>query len=77
MYTGLKTDLDHFRDNWFPDIFNRTSFCSIEDSKKKDIYSNAHSRVNSLLSSGSFWEIDSERAKEIDKVVKSADRNLR
>ncbi|TFG59688.1 MAG: hypothetical protein E4H36_13335 [Spirochaetales bacterium] len=75
-YIAEDHTLEHFRENWFPDIFDRTSYVSIEETGKKDIYENAHSRASRLLSSGSFWELDAERAGEIDKVVRAAEQVL-
>ena len=51
-------------------------FQGFEESKKRDLYHNAHDRVKSLLASGEFWEIDENSAKEIDVIVKNAEKVL-
>lgn len=75
-YISEEHTLKHFKENWFPEIFDRTSFTSFEDCKKADLYNNAHMKVERLLSSGDFWEIDKERSKDIDEVVTKAQKVL-
>ena len=60
------------KNNWFPQIMDRTTFFSFEESEKKNIYIRGHERVEKLLLSGDFWEIDRDGAKEIDAVVEKA-----
>ena len=71
-YIAEDHTLRHFKNNWFPRIMDRTSFLSFEESEKKNIYTRGHEKVKNLLLQGDFWEIDSDRAKEIDAVVKKA-----
>jgi len=71
-YIAEDHTLHHFKENWFSQIFDRTSFTSFDQSRGRDIYNNAHERVKELLLSGEFWEIDGDRVKEIDAVVKKA-----
>jgi trimethylamine--corrinoid protein Co-methyltransferase len=68
--------LNHFRENWFPQILDNTSVTSIDESRKRDMYQNAHERVKKLRSSQGYWEIDRGRAREIDRVVKRAEKVL-
>ncbi len=68
--------LEHFRENWFPQIMDRTGYTSIKQSKQKDMYSAAHEKVREMINSGDFWEIDDSRAKEIDAVVDKAQKYL-
>jgi len=75
-YISEDHTLLHFRENWFPQILDRTSFKSIEENKDRDIYNNAHQRVSQLLSSNDFYEIDGDRAKEIDSIIKKAEKTL-
>ena len=51
-------------------------FDKFEESKKMDIYNNAHSRIEKILSSKDYWEIDRDRAKEIDDVINKAQEIL-
>jgi trimethylamine--corrinoid protein Co-methyltransferase len=66
----------HFRENWFPQIFDRTHFLSFSESEKSDVYRSAHDRRGRMLGAGGFWEIDDARAREIDSVVRTAERVL-
>ena len=75
-YLPEEHTLLHFRENWFPQTFDRTSFTSFEESRNRDIYNNAHERVKRLLASKEFWEIDGDRSKEIDAIVKNAEKVL-
>jgi trimethylamine--corrinoid protein Co-methyltransferase len=75
-YISEDHTLHHFRDNWFPQIIDRTSFESIKENGDKDIYKNAHHRMTELLSSGDFYEIDGDRSREIDTIVRRAEKIL-
>ena len=68
--------LKHFRENWFPALFDRSGFRSIEESKSKDIYANARNRVVGMLSGKEFWSVDSAAAHEIDRIVAGAEKAL-
>jgi trimethylamine--corrinoid protein Co-methyltransferase len=68
--------MEHFRENWLPEIFDRTHFAGAEPGKARDLYESAHRKVRDSLASGGFWQIDRERAREIDRVVEKAKRVL-
>ncbi len=68
--------LEHFRDNWFPHIFDRSSFISMEQSRRQDVYDRAHAMVEKLLGDGQFWEIERDMAREIDAIVEKAESVL-
>ena len=69
--------LEHFRDNWLPELFDRSHFAGVGPGDVKDVYENAHRKVRESLSAREFWEIDRDRARAIDEVVKKAKRVLR
>jgi trimethylamine--corrinoid protein Co-methyltransferase len=75
-YIAEDHTLAHFKENWFPGLFDRTSFVSLEESKTKDVYAKAHQRVRTLLSAGDFWKIEPEKAREIDRIVEKASEIL-
>jgi trimethylamine---corrinoid protein Co-methyltransferase len=68
--------LEHFRDNWLPELFDRTHFAGVGAGDVRDVYDTAHRRVRELLSAREFWQIDPDRAREIDRVVEKAKRVL-
>jgi trimethylamine--corrinoid protein Co-methyltransferase len=68
--------LKHFRENWFPQLMDRTSVTSIDESYKRDIYQSAHDQVKKLLASQDYWKIDRDKARDIDEVVHRADKVL-
>lgn len=68
--------LQHFRENWLPQIWDRSGFTSIEDSRAKDLYHRAHEQLTQLMSSGEHWHIDREKEKEIDAIVDKAEAML-
>jgi len=68
--------LDHFRELWNPLLFDRTSFRTLEESRARDLYARAHERCELLLGAGPFWEIESEKAREIAAIVRRADAVL-
>ena len=65
-----------FRDNWLPQILDRSHFVSFAQSEKEDIYRSAHNRREQLMKSAAFWEIERDRARAIDEVVRKAERVL-
>ncbi len=64
--------LGNFRENWFPKLMDRTAFKDLKQSADNDIYLRAHSEVNRTLSSDSFYEIEEDKGREIDNIVKKA-----
>jgi trimethylamine---corrinoid protein Co-methyltransferase len=75
-YLGEEHTAAHFRENWIPQIMDRTPFLSFPESRRVDIAASAHERAVRLLRGGDFWEIDPARAREIDRVVQAAERAL-
>ena len=73
---GEEHTFAHFRENWFPWIMDRSSFASIEKNKQEDIYNRAHNKVQELLSGDGFWELEPEKQRAIDEVVKKAETIL-
>ena len=75
-YVAEDHTLLHFRDNWLPNIFDRTSFVSVDESRTKDLYARARESLDTILSRKEFWEIDAPRARAIDEVVEKAELAL-
>ena len=75
-YVAEEHTLLHFRDNWLPGIFDRTSFVSVDESRARDLYASARGVLDSISSRGGFWEIDAQKARAIDEVVEKAGREL-
>lgn len=73
---GERHTFEHFRENWFPSIMDRTAFATIEENSRQEIYGKAHAKVTELLSGDDFWHIEPEKEKEIDAIVKKADKIL-
>ena len=55
---------------WFPEIFERSLF------EKEDVMNKARQRWKSVLESSQPYRIEREKAKEIDRIVKSAEEYL-
>lgn len=68
--------LDNFRNNWFPNLFDRTAFKDLRQSADNDIYLRAHDQVNKMLALDSFYELEKDKANEIDNIVKKAKKIL-
>ncbi|MBN1836746.1 MAG: trimethylamine methyltransferase family protein, partial [Spirochaetales bacterium] len=75
-YVEQEHTLAHFRERWLPQLFDRSSFVSLEDSRARDLYAAARSRLGELYSAGDYWELEPERQREIDRVVRSAEKTL-
>ena len=73
---GEQHTYEHFRENWFPSIMDRTAFSTIEENSRQEIYGKAHAKVTELLSGDNYWRIEPEKEKEIDAIVKKADQIL-
>jgi len=61
--------LAHFRENWFPGIFDRGT-------GPGNIYDRARGRLRELYGRADFWELDGSASREIDAVVRCAERAL-
>ena len=75
-YLSEEHTASRFRDNWLPQILDRSHFVSFAQSEKEDIYRSAHNRREQLMKSAAFWEIERDRARAIDEVVRRAERAL-
>jgi trimethylamine:corrinoid methyltransferase-like protein len=75
-YVEQDHTLKHFRENWLPALFDRSSFVSLGDSRAKDLYASARERLRGMYAAGDFWELEPERQRAIDEVVRSAARAL-
>jgi trimethylamine--corrinoid protein Co-methyltransferase len=65
---GSEHTLRHFRELWFPRLFDRGG--------AGDMGELAQERCASLLGAGAFWEIERGKAREIESIVQSAERAL-
>jgi trimethylamine:corrinoid methyltransferase-like protein len=68
--------LEHFRENWLPQLFDRTHFSGVGSGGGTELYDAAHRKVRECLSAKEFWEIEPHRARDIDQVVERAKREL-
>ncbi len=68
--------LEHFRENWFPQLFDRSTFISLDDNRRREVYRAAHEKIQDILAEPYPWEIDRDRARAIDEVVKKAEEIL-
>jgi trimethylamine--corrinoid protein Co-methyltransferase len=65
-----------FRENWLPELLDRSGFASIEHSRSRELYRAAHEQAGQLLGRGDFWQIEREKARAIDEIVARARRIL-
>lgn len=71
-HTALK-----FRDMvWLPQLYDRTGASTGKIDRKKDMVAGAHERWQEILKKTDPYEIDLDRGKEIDKIVKKGERLL-
>jgi len=75
-YVEADHTLAHFRERWMPQLFDRSSFLSLEDSRARDLYAAARARLGELYAAGDYWELEPEKQREIDRVVRTAERTL-
>lgn len=60
---------------WYPALMDRTLAAGLEKDRELDIIERAHARVQQTLAKAD-WEIDPDRARAIDDVVRRAERAL-
>jgi len=75
-YVEEEHTLAHFRERWMPQLFDRSSFVSLEDTRAKDLYAAARARLDCLYAAGDYWELDPERQRAIDEVLLAAEKSL-
>jgi len=61
---------------YIPEIMDRTLPSTLEEDLKKDMTGQAQSKVDKILAQDDLYEIDSDRAKEIDRIVEAAEIEL-
>jgi trimethylamine--corrinoid protein Co-methyltransferase len=75
-YLGEGHTLAHFRENWLPELFERSASLSSEDNRRKDLYAGAWQRLRGLYARKDFWQLDADACREIDAVVTRAEKVL-
>jgi trimethylamine:corrinoid methyltransferase-like protein len=75
-YVSEDHTLAHFRESWMPWIMDRSAVSSFDDSRAKDFYAQARAALRAIESQGDFWQIEPEKARAIDEVVRRAEREL-
>jgi trimethylamine--corrinoid protein Co-methyltransferase len=75
-YVEEEHTLTHFRERWLPQLFDRSGFVSLDDSRARDLYAAARARLGELYSVGNYWELESEKQRAIDRVVATAQKIL-
>ena len=69
--------LDNYAKNlYISEIMNRTLPSTLKEDLKKDMTNQAQSKVDKILARDDLYEIDSDRAKEIDRIVEMAEKEL-
>jgi trimethylamine--corrinoid protein Co-methyltransferase len=68
--------LAHFRERWMPQLFDRSSFLSLEDSRSRDLYAAARARLGQLYAAEEYWELEPAAQRAIDQVVRAAEKTL-
>jgi len=74
--TNEHTLVNYVKHLYVPEIMDRTLPSSLEEDLKKDMVNQAQTKVEKILARDNLYEIDSDRAKEIDKIVEAAEKEL-
>jgi trimethylamine--corrinoid protein Co-methyltransferase len=61
--------LAHFRENWLPGVFD-------PGAQAGSVYDRARERLHEVYARKDFWQLDARASREIDAVVRSAERVL-
>jgi trimethylamine--corrinoid protein Co-methyltransferase len=73
-YLGCKHTLENFRDRWYPNLFDRSSFDGWQAKGGKSLGERATDQVESILEEHWPETLPEDMAKEIRKVVEEAER---
>ncbi len=74
--TNEHTLAKYAKNLYIPEIMDRTLSSVLSEDLKKDITNHAQNNVENILARDDLYEIDSDRAKEIDRIVEAAEKEL-
>ena len=74
--TDEHTLMNYSKHLYIPEIMDRTLPSTLLEDLKKDMVNQAQDKVKKILLRDDLYEIDSDRAKEIDKIVRVAERKF-
>jgi trimethylamine---corrinoid protein Co-methyltransferase len=70
------TLINYAKHLYIPDILDRTLPSLLEEDMKKDIIKKASVKIRGILLRDDLYEIEQDKAKEIDRIVRSAEKEL-
>jgi trimethylamine---corrinoid protein Co-methyltransferase len=74
--TNNHTLTNYAKNLYVPEIMDRTLPSSIKEDLKKDMVLQAQAKVEKILAREDLYEIESDKAKEIDLIVKATEKEL-
>ena len=78
IYFDQEHTAEHMRSElWGPDIFTKSKQGELQEEMKRDMVPLAHEKWKNILASSEPYQIEKEKAIEIDRIVAYAERKLR
>ncbi|MCL4415626.1 MAG: trimethylamine methyltransferase family protein, partial [Actinobacteria bacterium] len=74
--TEEHTLANYLKQLYIPEILDRTLPSTLGEDLKKDIVNSASAKVDKILSRNDLYEIEPDMAKEIDRIVSAAEKEL-
>jgi trimethylamine--corrinoid protein Co-methyltransferase len=73
-YLTSEHTLKHFKENWSPRLFSRTSYERWEKESKKDLAARANEKAREILKTHASRPLEKGLAAELGKIIKSMDK---
>jgi trimethylamine--corrinoid protein Co-methyltransferase len=71
-FLALKHTRNYYKEDWYPDLFNRTNYSSWAESGKKTLRARARDRIDQLLAEHQPEPLPEDVAKGIQAVIDKA-----
>jgi trimethylamine--corrinoid protein Co-methyltransferase len=71
-FLALKHTRNHYQEDWYPDLFNRTNYTSWADAGKKTLRERARDRIDQLLAEHQPEPLPEDVAQRIQDVIDKA-----
>jgi trimethylamine---corrinoid protein Co-methyltransferase len=75
-FMGDKHTFNHFKEIWYPKVFNRTIYEKWEDQGKKDLKTRLNEKVKRILSDGCKNPLPAESINELDRILEKAQKRV-
>jgi trimethylamine---corrinoid protein Co-methyltransferase len=75
-FMGDKHTFEHFKEIWYPTVFNRTIYERWEKSGKKDLKTRLNEKVKAILNDGCRNPLPADSIRELDRILERAQKRV-